>query len=412
MILANPRSFAVAVTLALGGTVAGSAAVSLAAPAATSTTVTRSTFQTTNVRTSPATSSVLVGKMPVGTTVTGTLSNGWVKISTPSKYAGKYVKDSVLAKTTATAPPAKKPSLSAPTGTPAWVGYAKTYLYNSAGAQLTTIPVNTKVTGKIAGTKLFKITGGPYNGKYLRNIDLLWTGPLRSGPTALGTNKAPVGITVTRYVITNRDPIAVRSAATTHSKLVAYIPKGTALKGKYVSDDWFRITSGAHTGRYVSSALIYATNTMSAYNGVAKKNDMCALPSWTQTNWAPTQPRFLACPAAKSFVEMNAAFRAQYGYDIKIDEAYRDLTTQQKYAGFLGYPRAARPGTSNHGMGVAIDLETRSSSAMSGTPYRSGFGGPYDTWITAHGKEYGWDRPAYLDRNGSNPESWHYNFIG
>ena len=38
--------------------------------------------------------------------------------------------------------------------------------------------------------------------------------------------------------------------------------------------------------------------------------------------------------------------------------------------------------------------------------------GPYDTWITAHGKEYGWDRPAYLDRNGSNPESWHYNFIG
>ncbi|WP_255352613.1 M15 family metallopeptidase [Dermacoccus sp. PE3] len=88
------------------------------------------------------------------------------------------------------------------------------------------------------------------------------------------------------------------------------------------------------------------------------------------------------------------------------------MTTQQKYAGFLGYPRAARPGTSNHGMGVAIDLETRSSSAMSGTPYRSGFGGPYDTWITAHGKEYGWDRPAYLDRNGSNPESWHYNFIG
>lgn len=173
MILANPRSFAVAVTLALGGTVAGSAAVSLAAPAATSTTVTRSTFQTTNMRTSPATSSVLVGKMPVGTTVTGTLSNGWVKISTPSKYAGKYVKDSVLAKTTATAPPAKKPRLPAPTGTPAWVGYAKTYLYNSAGTQLTTIPVNTKVTGKIAGTKLFKITGGPYNGKYLRNIDLL-----------------------------------------------------------------------------------------------------------------------------------------------------------------------------------------------------------------------------------------------
>lgn len=424
MNLTLSRSLAVAVTLALGGTVAGAAATSLAAPSATSSTVTRYTPQITNVRTGPSTSYTRVGTLPARTTVTGTLSNGWVKISSPSTFAGKYVSNGVLANPPASTPTTPTPTPSTPTpttptpstpapaGTPVWVGYTTTYLRNSAGTAFSKIPVNTKVTGKIANSVLFKITGGPYDGKYLENEDVLWTDPSTYGPTAPGTNKAPVGETVTRYVVTHQDPIVVRSGATTHSALVAYLSKGSAIKGEYVNDDWFKITSGTHAGRYVSSALIYTTKAIADNNGVAKKADMCALPSWTQTAFGPTQPRFVACPAAKSFVEMNAAFRAAYGYDIKVEEAYRDLVTQKAYASFYGFPRAAVPGTSNHGLGTAIDLETIESAAMAGTPHRSDFGGPYDKWLTAHGKEYGWDRPSYLDKGLKTAEPWHYNFIG
>ena len=329
--------------------------------------------------------------------------------TTPGTYTFRVLAEGAVSPSATLTRTAATP---APSGTPAWAGYSTTYLRNSAGAALSKIPVNTKVYGKIFSSSLFQITSGPASGKYIRNYDLFWSDPATYGPTAPGTTVAPPGQTVTRYVMTNKDPIAVRSGATTHSTLMTYVANGAAPTGHYVNSDWFKITSGANTGRYVSAGLVYTTKTMGDYNGVAKKTDMCALPSWAATAWGPTVKRYLSCPAAKSFVEMNAAFRAQYGYDIKVEEAYRDLKMQQMYIQFLGYPRAAMPGTSNHGMGNAVDLESTDSARMAGTTYHSGFGGTYEQWINAHGKEYGWDRPAYLDPTGNNPESWHYNFIG
>lgn len=69
----------------------------------TSTTVTmHTTYSSTNVRTSASTSSAVASILPANTTVTGTVTNGWLKIASPSAYAGKYISTSVLASGAAT----------------------------------------------------------------------------------------------------------------------------------------------------------------------------------------------------------------------------------------------------------------------------------------------------------------------
>lgn len=83
------------------------------------------------------------------------------------------------------------------------------------------------------------------------------------------------------------------------------------------------------------------------------------------------------------------------------------------YAKVYGFPRAAKPGTSNHGYGRAMDLLGNTSALAEGrskSPFE--FGSTADTWLTLNGKAYGWDRPEHLDKNGTNPEYWHYNWIG
>ncbi|MCT1985993.1 SH3 domain-containing protein [Dermacoccus abyssi] len=48
-----------------------------------------------NVRTAPSTTASLVGKLAAGTAVTGTLSCGWMKITTGT-YAGRFVSATYL----------------------------------------------------------------------------------------------------------------------------------------------------------------------------------------------------------------------------------------------------------------------------------------------------------------------------
>ena len=82
--------------------------------------------------------------------------------------------------------------------------------------------------------------------------------------------------------------------------------------------------------------------------------------------------------------------------------SYRDYDGQveaRKARGGL----AATPGTSNHGRGLAADLD--------------GFGdlGQFDTpsyiWMTANAGAYGWIHPSYMGPGGSGPlEPWHWEY--
>ena len=67
------------------------------------------------------------------------------------------------------------------------------------------------------------------------------------------------------------------------------------------------------------------------------------------------------------------------------------VSTAKKYANEPG--RAAKPGNSNHGWGVASDLDFESSKARE--------------WVHAHAKEYGLHFPLYGKDYKGYQEPWH-----
>ena len=117
----------------------------------------------------------------------------------------------------------------------------------------------------------------------------------------------------------------------------------------------------------------------------------------------------IAAPVLSDLTRLNSAFKKQFGKNLDIDLAYRTLDTQKYYYQDLGPFIAAKPGTSNHGWGLAIDVpETRDYS----------FRGKYYKWLKANSHKYNWVHQKYLEEyktNGSkNPyaEAWHFEYAG
>ena len=107
----------------------------------------------------------------------------------------------------------------------------------------------------------------------------------------------------------------------------------------------------------MTSAVLAAT-TARAVNGRLPMSAVTRLPSWSvNVSNLPHEPRYLSRAAAVGYLGLAAAFKARFGVALTITEAYRTLSRQQLLYRTLGYPRAAVPGTSNHG------LATRSTSA-------------------------------------------------
>lgn len=70
---------------------AASAGAATAAVAAVTTTSGKTKYASTNIRTGPSTAYTAVKQVPLGTAVTGTEANGWIKITSPSTLAGRYI---------------------------------------------------------------------------------------------------------------------------------------------------------------------------------------------------------------------------------------------------------------------------------------------------------------------------------
>ncbi|MDN5659468.1 M15 family metallopeptidase [Brevibacterium aurantiacum] len=106
----------------------------------------------------------------------------------------------------------------------------------------------------------------------------------------------------------------------------------------------------------------------------------------------------LRSDAAVSFAKMNAAFKKDTGKELAVTDSYRSLESQisvaERKPGF-----AARPGTSNHGWGIALDL---------GAGTQNGTGVQYD-WLVANADKYGWENPDWAQRNSY--ELWHWEYV-
>lgn len=128
-------------------------------------------------------------------------------------------------------------------------------------------------------------------------------------------------------------------------------------------------------------------------SGRLDPSNLCQIP-WARAG------EVLRCDAAQALERLNDAYRAQFGADLGITDAYRDFASQ--VALYATKPAlAAKPGYSNHGWGLAVDLAGIGSE-----------GSTRHAWLRANAPAYGWQHPSWARIGGSRPESWHWEFVG
>ncbi len=148
-----------------------------------------------------------------------------------------------------------------------------------------------------------------------------------------------------------------------------------------------------------------ATNLQAEYGGVSgklKPSELASQPGLTKDG-APYTVQ-LNPEAMKGYVALAAAFKAHFGYDIRLTYSYRTLAEQESLA-HSESSLAAKPGTSNHGWGLAIDIASNVNNANS----------EQSAWMRANAYKYGWVHPTWA--HDGNPkdgpeEPWHWEFLG
>ncbi|WP_160051649.1 M15 family metallopeptidase [Nocardiopsis sp. FR26] len=108
----------------------------------------------------------------------------------------------------------------------------------------------------------------------------------------------------------------------------------------------------------------------------------------------------LRADAAVDFLQLNQRYVDTYGENICITSAYRDLPNQHRVYAQVAPGFAAVPGTSNHGLGQAIDLGCGIQN------YRS----ERWLWMEANGADFGWIHPAWAKSSPFEP--WHWEYTG
>lgn len=129
-------------------------------------------------------------------------------------------------------------------------------------------------------------------------------------------------------------------------------------------------------------------------NGRIPTTKLCALP-WD------TQER-LRCDATAKLTALNKLYKARWGSNICVNDSYRSYDRQVVLFKRYGSPRAAKPGTSTHGWGLAVDLGC-GVNVYSDARHK---------WLTSVGRKYGYAQPTWALAKGSNPEPWHWQYFG
>lgn len=115
----------------------------------------------------------------------------------------------------------------------------------------------------------------------------------------------------------------------------------------------------------------------------------------------PDGAQLLRCDAAVSYRLLATAYADDLGTTLCLTDSYRSRSGQERV--FVTKPGlAATPGTSVHGLGLAVDL--------CGGVER--FGTDEFDWLVRHGPAYGWVHPAWAAAGGSRPEPWHFEYAG
>jgi len=193
-----------------------------------------------------------------------------------------------------------------------------------------------------------------------------------------------------------RAAAAVRAAAGPASSTVAVgwtAPPGLARLEAAVAD---ARAAAAAVRRPDAPAVDGSAGWVDRRHPAVDEADLCPVP------FAPTHR--LRCDAAAALAALNDAYRAEHGADLELSSAYRTHTQQVALRAARG-ALAARPGTSLHERGVAVDL--------AGAGGLGEFDAPLYRWLAATAPRFGWAHPPALGPGGSGPpEPWHWEFVG
>lgn len=128
-------------------------------------------------------------------------------------------------------------------------------------------------------------------------------------------------------------------------------------------------------------------------NGQIPSSIMCDLP------FAPGQR--LRADAAVRLIRLNEAYKGRFGENLCLTDSYRSISSQYGLAARKP-GLAARPGTSEHGWGLAVD--TCRGPDQLGSQRRA--------WFLQNAPAFGWVNPPWAQPGGSKPEPWHWEFAG
>jgi zinc D-Ala-D-Ala carboxypeptidase len=127
-------------------------------------------------------------------------------------------------------------------------------------------------------------------------------------------------------------------------------------------------------------------------NGQLPESILCTL-------WEPKHR--LRADAAIAIAKLNIAYKQRFGRNLCITDSYRTLSEQYRVKA-IKPGLAATPGTSNHGLGLALDLCGGADK----------FGAAQYLWMRDNGRAYGWDNPDWALPGGSGPtEPWHWEYF-
>lgn len=212
---------------------------------------------------------------------------------------------------------------------------------------------------------------------------------------------------ITGRVTTNNQFANVRSGPDFSHPIVGRYASREQVTGTLVDHGpWIRTERG-----YVNAGTIaiYATDPGSL-NGCIPLHLLSPIPlcynadSQFEPGYTPATPRYLNGAALAALHRLQRAFKQQFGHFATIDLTYRSYDEQQYWYDRFGSPRAADPGTSNHGYGLAIDFEERDE------PWIFSWGAVANRWLLSHQAAFGFDNPfAPTLQEG---EDYHFNFVG
>jgi D-alanyl-D-alanine carboxypeptidase len=128
-------------------------------------------------------------------------------------------------------------------------------------------------------------------------------------------------------------------------------------------------------------------------NGQLPASMLCTL-------WDPK--RQLRSDAAVALAKLNVVYTKRFGHPICFNDAYRSLGQQYAIKARRG-GYAARPGTSEHGWGLAVDLCDGVDAGPGSVTY---------SWLRAHAHAFGWENPTWARSGGAGPyEPWHWEYL-